>query len=369
MPTAPERILFIAEVEAWGGMERSFLAICEWLHRHSLPYRLVLYWDRVGLEKFASFPLNMTELLPEPNPLSKIAALRKYFATGSGNPFHPLMSGYQPALHATLIGLHGFHCMMHDTESLFADWNHKKSWKRQARLALNRRILHRGLASGGKTIVASDFLKADTEKLYGVEATIARIGSPVEGVIFRPRRVEQQLRMLSVSRLELNKRIDWILQTLASMERPPHPVSGGIDWHLDIVGDGAQREELQAMSQRLGLDSRVNFAGFVSDENLAQFYEQTHLFLMPARQGYGIPALEALHRGIPVLLHRESGVSDLLLDTPWARVFEGGPDSLAFAMEDMVRSVAAGNHLQVAPPHLPTQDEWAEQMARLCGWI
>ena len=35
---------------------------------------------------------------------------------------------------------------------------------------------------------------------------------------------------------------------------------------------------------------------------------------MPAVQGYGIPAIESLQRGIPVLLHRESGVSDILLE-------------------------------------------------------
>jgi glycosyltransferase involved in cell wall biosynthesis len=367
----PERILFIAEVEAWGGAERSFLALCDWLHRHSLPYRLVVYWDRIGLEQFASHPLNKTELNPANNPRSKILALRKYFASvdSAKDSFQPLVSGYQPALHATLAGLRGFHCMMHDTESLFGDWDLKKSWKRRLRLALNRRILHKGLGSGGKTIVASEFLKRDTEQLYKVDATIARIGSSVEGISFRPRPIGAQLNMLSVSRVEINKRIDWILLALAEMECSPVPLSRKIDWHLDIVGQGAQLQEMQAMSRQLGLDSRVSFRGFVSDQQLSTLYDQADLFLMPARQGYGIPALEALHRGIPVLLHRESGISDILLDTPWAQVFEGGRENLKPAMEKMIHSVVAGFHLTAMPPHLPTQDEWAEEMARLCGWI
>lgn len=369
MQTVPERILFIAEVEAWGGAERSFLTLCDWLHQNEMPYRLLTYWDRVGLEKFASYPLNKTELLPSNNARSKIAALRKYFADRPPASLQPLMSGYQPALHATLAGLRGFHTMMHDTESLFDDWDQKKSLKRQLQLALNRKILRKGLGSGGNTIVASEFLQRDTEKLYGVTPAIARIGSSVEGVIFRPRRVEKQFRMLSVSRLEANKRIDWILYALRELEKQPVPLSQQVNWHLDIVGHGAQLEELQAMSQQFGLASRVKFSGFVDDRKLAELYERAHLFLMPARQGYGIPALEALHRGMPVLLHRESGVSDILLDTPWAKVFDGERENLILPLCTMIDSIANGNHLHVAPPHLPTQDEWAEQMSTLCGWI
>ncbi len=372
MQNIPERILFIAEVEAWGGAERSFLALCDWMHRHSLPYRLLVYWDRVGLERFASHPLNKTELHPANNPRSKILALRDHFSSAHSTvvtPFQPLMSGYQPALHATLAGLRGFHCMMHDTESLFDDWDQKRSWKRRVRLALNRRILRKGLGSGGKTIVASEFLKHDAERLYGAHATIARIGSSIEGISFRPRPVAQQLCMLSVSRVEVNKRIDWILLALAEMERGPVPLSSQIDWTFEIVGQGAQLPEMQAMSRQLGLNKRVSFQGFVSDRQLSNLYEQAHLFLMPARQGYGIPALEALHRGIPVLLHRESGVSDILLDTPWALVFEGGRENMKPAMAKMIHSVVAGSHLHTMPPHLPTQDEWAEEMVRLCGWI
>ena len=369
MQTIPERILFIAEVEAWGGAERSFLALCNWLDRRSLPYRLLVYWDRVGLEQFASHPLKKTELLPENNPRSKILALRNYFRSQPAGGFHPLMSGYQPALHGTLAGLRGFHTMMHDTESLFHDWDQEKSWKRRMRLGLNRQVLRKGLGSGGKTIVASEFLQRDTQRLYKVDATIVRIGSSVAGITFRPRPVEGHLRMLSVSRVEANKRIDWILPALAELERGPVPLSRRIDWHLDIVGRGAQLGDMQALSRQLGLQNRISFPGFVNEQQLSTLYDQAHLFLMPARQGYGIPALEALHRGIPVLLHRESGVSDILLDTPWARVFDGGRENLQTALAEMIASVIAVSQLRAAPPYLPTEDEWAEEMARQCGWI
>ncbi len=85
------------------------------------------------------------------------------------------MSGYQPALHATLAGLRGFHCLMHDTPSLFED---------AATLSLKRRLARRvsdtitgfGLRSGGRTIVTSEYLRGECSREFNVRAEIARMG-------------------------------------------------------------------------------------------------------------------------------------------------------------------------------------------------
>ncbi len=369
MTSENERILFIAEVESWGGAERSFLALCSWLHKNDLPYRLVLYWDHIGLERFAQFPLKKTELLPGKTAWNKIRSLKNYFSSLPDTSPKALMSGYQPALHATLAGLRGFHCLLHDTESFFDDWDQRKSIRQWSRLAVNRQILHWGLNSGGKTIVASDFLKQDASMLYGVESVIARIGSTMNNVSQSPHRIGKNLRILSVSRVEANKRIDWILQALHNLEEQSNPLSKHVDWRLDIVGNGTQREALQALSYDLGLHARVHFHGFVNDDELALLYAQSNLFLMPARQGYGIPALEALNRGIPVVLHRDSGISDILLDTPWAKVFYGDSESLAPALSQMIQSILTGIKTFPPLPQLPAEDAWAETVARICGWI
>ena len=128
-------------------------------------------------------------------------------------------------------------------------------------------------------------------------------------------------------------------------------------------------EALHALAAELGLANRVHFHGFVSDAALEELYAVADLFLMPAVQGYGIPAIESLQRGIPVLLHRESGVSDILLHTPWATVFAGDEDTMLPALTSAIQSVAAGRHLQAALPAIPSEDSWAEEIARLCRWI
>jgi glycosyltransferase involved in cell wall biosynthesis len=174
--------------------------------------------------------------------------------------------------------------------------------------------------------------------------------------------------MLSVCRIESNKRLDWILRGLAALESAAIPLSQKTDWRLDLAGKGPLLEALQQLATELGIADRVHFLGFVPDRELERLYEQAHLFLMPAVQGYGIPAVEALHRGIPVLLHRDSGVSDILLDTPWATVLTGGPEGIPSTLAAAIEGVLAGGHAEVPLPAIPTEDEWAEQVARLCGW-
>lgn len=370
MPTSPppnSRVIVLTEIEAMGGAERSVLALSRWLYEHQIPNYVVTYADHIGLAKYAEHPLEVVELRPEMRATKKVAAMRRYFATHREAP-KPLMSGYQPALHATLARMRGFHCLMHDTPSLFED---------PAKLNLKRRVARRifdvitgyGLRSGGRTIVTSEYLRGECRREFNVRADIARMGGLTSGNAFRPRPVTNELRMLSVSRIEPNKRIDWMLRALEALEHEAPVLSARVDWHLDVVGKGSALEAMQQLAANLGLGDRVHFHGYLSDAELGKFYETTNLFLMPAVQGYGIPAIEALSCGIPVLLHRESGVSDILRRTPWAVVIDGKESAMLAGLRQAIDNILAGTQIGAPLPHLPTEDEWAARVARLCNWL
>lgn len=360
--------LFMSEIEAMGGAERSMLALGRWLSRHARPVYLLTYYDRVGLEQHADFPLPTVALNPANNVRAKVAALREHLA---GRHLHPapITSGYQPALHCALARCRRFHCLMHDTPSLFQ--GEHPSLKQRLRFGLSNWQIGRGMRRGdGVMIVTSEFLQRECQRDFGIRAEIARMGGLGDAHTFRPRLPDPQLRMLSVCRIEANKRVDWMLDALAFLERAPIPLSTRTDWRLDLAGKGSALEAMRLRAQDLGLADRVHFHGFVPDDALEQLYHQAHLFLMPAVQGYGIPAIEALQRGIPVLLHRDSGVSDILLRTPWASVLTGGKEEMAPSLERMVDWLLAGGPVMAPPPPaLPTEDAWAERVARLCGYL
>jgi glycosyltransferase involved in cell wall biosynthesis len=368
-PAANSRPIVITEIEQFGGAERSVLALARWLYDRGLPVHIVTYDDRCNLASYATHPLAVIELKAA-GTRNRISALGHYFKSRPAHSHQPLLSGYQPALHATLAGLRGFHDLMHDTPSLFVD-PATQILKSRLRIAISNRIVGRGLRSGGNTIVTSEYLRAECRRDFNIEAHIARMGGLTTAdpaSLFRIRPVTSELRLLSVCRIEPNKRIDWLLRSLGDLEHATPPLSSRIDWRLDLAGKGPLLAPLTQLAAELRIANRVHFHGFVSDEDLQHLYDEAHLFLMPAVQGYGIPAIESLQRGIPVLLHRESGVSDILLGTPWATVLTGGPENMTAALSTALESVLEGRHNAVPLPHLPTEDEWAAEVVRLCGW-
>ena len=362
------RTIVLTEIEAMGGAERSVLALCRFLHERGVPHRVATCVDHIGLEKHADTPVEVVQLRPVMAARAKVSALRRYFSHVPPSAPKPLMSGYQPALHATLAGLRGFHCLMHDTPSLFESEPERSLQQSLARRASDA-ITGFGLRSGGKTIVTSEYLQAECRRVFGADAAIARMGGLSGTQSFLPRAAHGTLNLLSVSRLEPNKRLDWLLRALGELEQSPEPPSKEVNWQLHIVGRGAESVALLAMAHAFGLASRVHFHGFVPDEALEALYGQAHLFLMPAVQGYGIPAVEALSRGIPVLLHRDSGVSDILQNTPWATVVAGGEAEMKMALQSAIRKALTGEHRLAPLPEIPSEAEWAERVAKLCGWL
>ena len=158
-----------------GGAERSVLALSRWLYRHDIPNHIVTYIDHLGLAKYAQHPLEVVELRPQharDEEGRRAAPILR--ARNAADP-KPLMSGYQPALHATLAGLRGFHCLMHDTPSLFEDAA-TLSFKRRLARRVSDTIIGFGLRSGGHTIVTSEYLRAECSREFNVRADIARMG-------------------------------------------------------------------------------------------------------------------------------------------------------------------------------------------------
>lgn len=367
-PTDPCTLFMsgILGIRGWGGAERSAVALANWLEARGVPHRFVLYYDTLGIEKRADHALEVVHLLPGPRSAArKVRALRRFFHSRRHERQAPLTWGYQPALHATLAGVRRFHTLMHDTPGLMG-------YAGTARQRLSNAIIGYGLRRaerlGGHTIVTSEYLRDECRRFFGVDAKIVRMGGMGRSAV-RVRPVDRELRLLSVCRLERNKRIDWIVAALAELEHEELPLSATANWRLELVGTGTEREKLERMAVDGGIADRVVFHGFVSDEDLERLYSEAHLFLMPAVQGYGIPAIEALQRGIPVLLHRESGVSDILLDTPWATVLTAGAEQMTPKLREAIRGVVEGRHHHTAQPKLPTEEGWAEEMARLCGWV
>jgi len=69
-----------------------------------------------------------------------------------------------------------------------------------------------------------------------------------------------------------------------------------------VCGDGDDRPRLEAKAERLGVNDRVVFAGYVPEEEKEDHYRLADAFVMPGRgEGFGIVYLEAMACGVPVV--------------------------------------------------------------------
>jgi glycosyltransferase involved in cell wall biosynthesis len=75
---------------------------------------------------------------------------------------------------------------------------------------------------------------------------------------------------------------------------------------LVIAGQkGWLTEELFALVEQSGLSSRILFTGYISDEDLAALYSSCRVCVYPSLyEGFGLPPLEAMSCGAPVITSR-----------------------------------------------------------------
>jgi glycogen synthase len=80
-----------------------------------------------------------------------------------------------------------------------------------------------------------------------------------------------------------------------------------------LAGTGDHLPRMIEHAAELGLGRHALFTGFVDRERAAELYASADVFVMPSvSEPFGIVPLEAMDRGVPVIVSRQSGVSEIL---------------------------------------------------------
>lgn len=89
------------------------------------------------------------------------------------------------------------------------------------------------------------------------------------------------------------------------------------DYNLVITGKkGWYYEELFTLTRELSLEKKVVFTGYISDQDKPKLYKGASIFLFPSLyEGFGLPPLEAMSLGIPVVSSNTSSLPEVVGDT------------------------------------------------------
>ena len=105
--------------------------------------------------------------------------------------------------------------------------------------------------------------------------------------------------VLSVARLEQNKRVDLAVQSVVWW---PEPLS------LVVVGEGSQRALVEKAAEEVGVAGRVRFLGAVPDAELIELYRGAlAVVYVPFDEDYGLVTLEGFLAAKPVVTAADSG--------------------------------------------------------------
>jgi len=158
------------------------------------------------------------------------------------------------------------------------------------------------------------------------DEVISRLGVPAERVVAVPEAAGPQYRpvdddalgrmrwkyhlpseyILSVGSLEPGKNRPRLIQAYARLR------GEGIDAPLVIAGQRAWRYEGEiALARELGLREHVRFLGYVPDEDMPALYSGATLLAFPSLyEGFGLPVLEAMACGTPVVTSNVSATAE-----------------------------------------------------------
>ena len=134
----------------------------------------------------------------------------------------------------------------------------------------------------------------------------------------RKRKVIMTLGRLSSA--ERYKGFDEIIEILPAL------LSDDPDIRYLVVGDGDDRQRLEARAKALGVAPRVVFAGWIDEAEKADHYRLADAFVMAGRgEGFGFVFLEAMACGIPVVASCVDGSREAVLNGKLGRLAD--PDS------------------------------------------
>jgi colanic acid/amylovoran biosynthesis glycosyltransferase len=145
---------------------------------------------------------------------------------------------------------------------------------------------------------------------------VQRTGIPLDEFQFRERNfvgAAAEWRLMQAGRLIEKKGLSVTLRAFANFLRE-YPNA-----KLTIAGEGPLLGQLQELARELKVDNRVSFTGFISQEQLRDVYQGSHIFLHPSETGSagnqeGIPnsMLEAMASGLPAFATQHGGIPEAI---------------------------------------------------------
>lgn len=171
-------------------------------------------------------------------------------------------------------------------------------------------------------ITQDDYI--NSPHLQNYKDKVVTIPNGVDTEIFKPtntKKEEKQIFFLSVlDAFHKYKGLDYLLESIKEVKNTIPDIK------LIIGGKGELLDYYINKSKKLGIEENVEFKGYLTDEEVLEYYANSTLFVLPSisslQEGFGIVVLEALACQTPIISTTIVGVSDDVIERKCGIIIE-----------------------------------------------
>ena len=363
-------IIFYPHIQAFGGIERNIIGTIKEIERKKKKHVLVCFEDKININKFYN-KINI-KVIKGNNLFTKILVLKEFIKSheSKGNAF---MWGGKASMYAYLANIKNYSIYYPDPPTLNKECNNHISLNllNYIKKKTSMQLIKLGLKYANLRLTTTNKNKRDLERSFNLNFKVVYEGGykvlnknkfPIKKIFNK-----KKINLLTVGRLSSNRNVEWLIDFFDHLKQKRFSNIYKSST-LIICGTGEKSIILKSKVKSLNLEKKIIFKNFVSDKTLNNFYLKSDLTLIPAVQGYGLPVLESLLYNIPVVLNKNSRISEILTKNPWVKISKNDKKDffkkIILAISYFKKNTPDYSHLA----KLPTQQKWAYQIGNLHGW-
>jgi len=188
-------------------------------------------------------------------------------------------------------------------------------------------LTKRVLAGAARIFAVSNFTRTEVEKLFGIPLNHIEVvynaiderflhghATPADRALIAQRYQVTYPFLLYAGRISPHKNVVRMIEAFSALKTELEKDNCYPDLKLIIIGDDLSgNPDLRRTVVRSGVQNDVRFLGFVPIEVLRIFYDEAKVFVFPSLyEGFGLPPLEAMAHGTPVVTSNVSSLPEVV---------------------------------------------------------
>lgn len=139
--------------------------------------------------------------------------------------------------------------------------------------------------------------------------------------------------ILYIGRLDKEKKVNILIESLQFLKKSQQ-------FHVVIEGKGQQMENLEDLAQKLGVQNKISFIGYIEENELSTLYSLATVFVMPSTaELQSLVTMEAMALGLPVIGAKAGALPYLIKPDKNGFLFEpDNPEDLARKLQQVLEN-------------------------------